>query len=167
MTAVAPNDFGTSQSATGAMQLLPDGLIVTAFVVSICSRRTFNGPSHDREEGVAYSQSSRIIKRSAKAPWPLAGGADVDITRLERAIAGSGGKPLDSVALDRWLRRRPDSVRSRVVSRFTRTLPGRACPEAGTSRLSVGGCIEFDGWLRPSGRSEEHTSELQSLMRIS
>src|SRR3546814_11413589 len=44
------------------------------------------------KRGVAYSQSSRIIKRSAKAPCPLAGRADTDIARLERVIAGSGGK---------------------------------------------------------------------------
>src|SRR3546814_20765916 len=51
LTSVAPNDLRTSQTATGAMQFLPDGQLFVAFVVAFCSPRAFHGQGPYRQKG--------------------------------------------------------------------------------------------------------------------
>src|SRR3546814_9298057 len=64
------------------------------------------------------------------------------------------------------IRRPPRSTRTDTLFPYTTLF--RSCPEAAPrSRHRAGSTARARAAPRPTARSEEHTSELQSLMRIS
>src|SRR3546814_17657834 len=74
------------------------------------------------------------------------------------------------------IRRPPRSTRTDTLLPYTtlfRSTRRRSLPSSSSSSVPVSRAAKISGWGRfarvpsPSARSEEHTSELQSLMRIS
>src|SRR3546814_9417754 len=74
------------------------------------------------------------------------------------------------------IRRPPRSTRTDTLFPYTTLFRSHPCsetsPESCPSALPSSCCsgflsCRFPAWWNPSARSEEHTSELQSLMRIS
>src|SRR3546814_3432388 len=80
------------------------------------------------------------------------------------APAASPGQPISSPTSPTWRPRHdtPSFSLARLTARRHRPRPS-AQPVADHGRAGIGAV----GRLRPDERSEEHTSELQSLMRIS
>src|SRR3546814_358935 len=75
----------------------------------------------------------------------------------KQVMIGEGADPALGRKIERRLHDRPDLFRFDDVRRWSRTLP---------PAKHIGG-RNLVSWILGMGRSEEHTSELQSLMRIS
>src|SRR3546814_7346562 len=96
--------------------------------------------------------------------------SDVCSSDLDRLCARLDGRP-EALTPARRAERgrvRPDIRRSRIWCKSRSARPGRGA-RLSAQRRHAGGLETRPSWPRSryAGRSEEHTSELQSLMRIS
>src|SRR3546814_4324215 len=94
-------------------------------------------------------------------------GAQCDVVRRPRADAGQGGPARDELVERAFDAEVDVAVEQRACDRADRLRPRAGNSDAGQVRVGQRGRRRAQVGQPVRGRSEEHTSELQSLMRIS